>query len=116
MNHINYIDEGLTRPGDLISFLKFKYEFSEEEIASISEVLNHKGNWVITFDQVPSLRLVMIIVAIFEKELAYDGIEAIVFDNVRYENLAGCLNDGGTGLSSLLFALEAAEKGAVSSN
>jgi hypothetical protein len=110
MNEINYIDEGLTPPSDLINMLKFKYAFSDEELNSISEVENHKGNWIITFEKSPSLRLVLIIVAIFEDELSYDGIDAIIFEDTRYENLAGTLRDGGKGLVSLLSAIELAEK------
>lgn len=99
---MNPIDDVLIATDDLPHVLKYRYSIPSVEIENIIGIENHKGNWTITFDKVPTLKLVLLIAFIFENELSYDGIEAIIFNGQRFENVAGCLKDGTKGLTSLI--------------
>lgn len=90
---INHIDEGLTNTVELLSILKWKYGYfnQEEEFNSIEEISNHKGNWGIIFKERPSVKLLLSIIIIFDSDLSYDGLDFIQYDNITINGLAGCL-------------------------
>jgi hypothetical protein len=102
---MKYIDNGGTAPHDLVCILNYKHSLSDGEISRISEIENQKGNWTITFNEAPTFRTIIALVAIFEFELCHDSLSAIVYDGSRFEDLAGAAGNNIESLFSLLTIL-----------
>lgn len=109
-----YVENGVIPTRSLIYHLQEVHkqcadDYNESDKIDLNEIIesisNDEGNWTIIFYKVPSSRLVLNLIYIFENKLPFDNLELVLFNSAFSSNVTFSSVTGTAGLHiSELFA------------